>query len=301
MAIAPVASSTVAALAGVSKRYGGMLALDDLDFVVRAGELVALLGPNGAGKSTAIGLWLGTLEADPGTVSLLGGAPRDVHSRLGIGVMLQDVNLAPMLNAREHIALAASYYGDPLSVDAAIALTGIAAFAGQRYSTLSGGQKRQVQFAVAVCGQPQVLFLDEPTTGLDVQARTALWRAIRSLRASGCSIVLTTHYLEEAEALADRVMVLAKGKLIAEGSVDAIRALVTRKQIRCTSVLDVELIRHWPGVVDVVREMRLVQVTASNAEAVVRRLLEADPDLGQLEVQQASLAEAFTALTQEAA
>lgn len=291
----------VAQLIGVSKRYGQTLALDDFSFEVRAGELLALLGPNGAGKTTAIGLWLGTLEADQGDVRIFGGSPFDANSRLGVGVMMQDVNLTPMLSAREHIALTASCYRNPLTVDATVALTGIGAFARQRYGQLSGGQKRQVQFALAVCGQPQLLFLDEPTVGLDVQARAAMWQTIRTLRDTGCAIVLTTHYLEEAEALADRVAVIAKGKLIAEGSVDEMRALVSRKRIRCTSATAIEQIRRWPGVVDVVRETRHVQVTAIDAEAVVRRLLDADPDLGQLEVAQASLAEAFTALTKEAA
>lgn len=291
----------VAQLAGVIKRYGKTVALDDLSFTVRPGELVAVLGPNGAGKTTAIGLWLGTLEPDDGAVSIMGGSPFDVQSRLGVGVMMQEVNLAPMLSAREHIALAASYYRDPLSVEETVALTGIEAIADKRYSKLSGGQKRQVQFAVAICGRPKLLFLDEPTVGLDVQARETMWRVIRTLLDDGRSIVLTTHYLEEAEALADRVAVLAKGKLIADGSVEEMRALVTRKHIRCDCALDVDDIKRWPGVVDAVRETRLVHVTASDAEAVVRRLFEADPSLSHLEVKQASLAEALTELTREAA
>ena len=291
----------VAQLAGVSKRYGKTVALDDVSFAVRPGELLAMLGPNGAGKTTAIGLWLGTLEADAGAVHLMGGSPFDVQSRLGVGVMLQDVSLAPMLSAREHIALAASCYRDPLSVEETVALTGIAAFADKRYAALSGGQKRQVQFAIAVCGRPMLLFLDEPTVGLDVQARETMWRTIRALLGSGCSIVLTTHYLEEAEALADRVAVLAKGKVIADGSVEAMRALVTCKRIRCACTVDVDDIRRWPGVVEAVREGHLVQVTASDAEAVVQRLFQADPHLSNLEVQQASLADALTELTREAA
>ena len=291
----------VAQLTGVTKRYGKTVALDDLSFAVRPGELLAVLGPNGAGKTTAIGLWLGTLEPDEGTVRIMGGSPLDVQSRLGVGIMMQDVNLAPMLSAREHIALAASYYRDPLSVEETIALTGIEAIADKRYGKLSGGQKRQVQFAVAICGRPKLLFLDEPTAGLDVQARETMWRAIRTLLDHGRSIVLTTHYLEEAEALADRVAVLAKGKLIADGSLEEMRALVMCKHIRCDCTLTVEDIKRWPGVIDAVRETRLVHVTASDAEAVVRRLFEADPNLSHLEVKQASLAEALTELTKEAA
>ena len=164
-----------------------------------------------------------------------------------------------------------------------------------------------MQFALAVCGRPRLLFLDEPTVGLDVQARAAMWRTIRHLRDLGCAIVLTTHYLEEAEALADRVVVLAQGRPIAEGSVDEMRALVARKRVRCVSTVPLDEIRRWAGVVASVRAVRLpgsidiVEVTTSDAESLVRRWLAADVHLSRLEVEQASLADAFTELTQEAA
>ncbi|MCC7001056.1 MAG: acyltransferase family protein [Gemmatimonadaceae bacterium] len=291
----------LAELAGVIKQFDKTVALDRVSVAVRAGELLALLGPNGAGKTTAIGLWLGTLEPDSGVATVMGGSPFDVHSRLGVGAMLQEVVLAPALTAREHLALTASYYRSPLSVDDTIALTGISAIADTRHGKLSTGQKRQVQFALAVVGRPQLIFLDEPTVGLDVQARETMWRAIRSLVASGTSVVLTTHYLEEAEALADRVVVLAKGRVIAEGSVDEIRAVVTRKRVSFASVLDADELRTWPGVIEAERDARLVHLTVADAEAVVRRLLASDPALSQLEVKQASLAEAFNELTKEAA
>jgi ABC-type multidrug transport system ATPase subunit/peptidoglycan/LPS O-acetylase OafA/YrhL len=294
-------ASPVAELVNVGKRFGATVALDGVDLAVRPGELLALLGPNGAGKSTAIGLWLGTLEPDSGTATLLGGSPFEVASRLGVGVMMQEVALAPPLRAREHVALAAACYRDPMPVDEALERTGTAELAARRYGTLSAGQKRQIQLATAICGRPRLLFLDEPSVGLDVGAREAMWRAIRALRDGGCSIVLTTHYLEEAEALADRVAVLARGRVIAAGSVDEMRALVARRQIRCASTLAADVVRSWPGVVDAVREERLLHVIAADAEGVVRRLLAADSALAQLEVRQASLAEAFTELTKEAA
>jgi ABC-type multidrug transport system ATPase subunit/fucose 4-O-acetylase-like acetyltransferase len=297
--VAPVAP--VALLGNVTKRYGSTVALDRLTLNVTRGELLAVLGPNGAGKSTAIALWLGLLEPEDGIVCVMDGSPLDVLSRLDVGVMMQDVNLTPELCARELIALTRSYYRNPLRVEETIALAGIEAIADKRYAKLSGGQKRQVQFALAVCGRPQLLFLDEPTVGLDVRAREAMWRAIRRLLADGCSIVLTTHYLEEAEALADRVAVLAKGKLVAEGSVDEMRALVARKKISCASAVEVDDVKQWPGVVEAVREDGVVHVTAFDAESVVRRLLATDENLSRLEVKQASLAEAFTELTKEAA
>lgn len=292
---------TVAALVGVEKRYGRIEALRGLDLEVRRGELLALLGPNGAGKSTAIALWLGLIQPDSGSVRLLGGSPLEVSSRRGIGVMMQDAALIPELRVREHLELASSYYPNPLSVRDTLRLCRIEALAKRPYAKLSGGQKRQVQFALALCGRPQLLFLDEPTVGLDVQARETLWRTLRELIDQGCSIVLTTHYLEEAQALADRVAVLSNGRLIATGTVDEIRSVVSRKQIRCATQLDVGAIRTWPDVLEASSDSRGTQITAANAESVVRRLLCADPALRDLEVRQADLSQAFAELTKEAA
>jgi ABC-2 type transport system ATP-binding protein len=154
---------------------------------------------------------------------------------------------------------------------------------------------------MAICGRPQLLFLDEPTVGLDIQAREIMWTTLRHLVREGCSIVLTTHYLEEAEALADRVVVLAQGRMIASGTVGEMRALVVRTRISCFTTLAVEQVRAWPGVGSVSRERQRLQITATNAEAVVRRLLVADEDLQELEVRRAGLADVFTELTQEAA
>jgi len=294
-------SGPVATLRGAVKRYGAVTALAGVDIEVHAGELLAVLGPNGAGKSTAIALWLGLQETDAGEVTLLGGAPQDLARRRGLGVMLQDVELPKELQVRELVQLAASYYDSPMPVDEAMRRAGIESLAQRRYGKLSGGQKRQAQFAVAICGRPRVLFLDEPTVGLDVQAREALWASVRQLLADGCSIVLTTHYLEEAETLADRIVVVTKGRVIASGSVEDMRALVARRQISCVSKLPVEQIRAWPGVVDAQLNLDRLQITVTDAEDIVRRLLAADPLLARLEVRQAGLNEAFTELTREAA
>ena len=291
----------LAELHGVAKRYGKLVALSGLDLTLRRGELLALLGPNGAGKTTAISLWLGLAQPDAGKVSLRGRSPLDVQSRRAVGVMMQEAALPPELRVREAVELACSYYPQPLSPDAALDLAGARSLALRRYGKLSGGQKRQVQFALAVCGRPELLFLDEPTVGLDLQAREAMWGTIRNLVAGGCAIVLTTHYLEEAEMLADRVAVLASGRLIASGTVAEVRSLVSRKQIRCTCALSVDAVREWPSVTQASRDARHLHITAVDAETVVRRLLAADPGLADLEVRQAGLAEAFTELTKEAA
>jgi ABC-type multidrug transport system ATPase subunit/peptidoglycan/LPS O-acetylase OafA/YrhL len=291
----------VAELRGITKKFGATTALAGIDIEVRRGELLAVLGPNGAGKSTAISLWLGLHEADAGEVRLLGGSPQDIARRQGLGVMMQDVELPKELRVRELVALASSYYDDSLPVEETLRLAGAEHIAGQRYGRLSGGQKRLAQFAVAICGQPRVLFLDEPTVGLDVKAREALWDNIRRLLAGGCSIVLTTHYLEEAEALATRVAVITKGKVIASGSIDDMRALVARRQILCETRLTPAEVLAWPGVVEARLDRDRLHVTATDAESVVRRLLAADPTLGRLEVRQAGLNEAFNELTREAA
>lgn len=293
--------SAMATLRGVHKRYGSTVALAGLDLDVRPGELLAVLGPNGAGKSTAIALLLGLLEPDRGSVQVLGGSPLDVATRRQVGVMMQDVGLPPELRVRELLDLTSSYYPNPLGVDETLALTRLEALASRPYAKLSGGQKRQVQFALALCGRPPLLFLDEPTVGLDVEARELLWRTLRALVAQGCSIVLTTHYLEEAEALADRVAVLAAGRLIVSGTVADVRSLCSRKRITCATALDLDEIRAWPGVVSAARDAQRLQLTVIDAEDVARRLLAADAGVRDLEIRQAGLAEAFTELTREAA
>ena len=182
-----------------------------------------------------------------------------------------------------------------------MALTRTTEFADRAYGKLSAGQKRQVQFTLAVCGRPSLLFLDEPTVGLDVQARETLWATIRQLLAQGTSIVLTTHYLEEAEALAHRVAVLAKGRLVAMGTVDDIRGVVGRKRISCLTTLAAGDVAAWANVTAATREGARLQIVARDADDVVRRLLAADGTLRDLEVQRAGLAEAFNEITQEAA
>jgi len=289
----------LAELSGVSKRFGKTLALDGLDLHVRCGELLALLGPNGAGKSTAISLLLGLLEPDAGSARLFGQSPRQVAARRQVGVMMQEATLASELRVREQIELVASYYPDPLAIDEVMQVTQTTPLADRPYGKLSGGQKRQAQFAIAICGRPRLLFLDEPTAGLDLPAREMMWTLLCRLVKQGSSIVLTTHYLEEAEALADRVVVLAKGRTIASGTVNDMRALVVCRRIECHTSLTTKEVAGWPEVKSVRSEEQRMSITASDAETVVRRLLAADAHLAQLEVRRAGLAEAFTQLTQE--
>jgi len=291
----------LAQLSDVRKRYGAVVALDGIDLEVRPGEVLALLGANGAGKSTAIGLLLGLLAADSGSATLFGQPPQSLAARRRIGVMLQAAGIPEASLVGELLELTRSYYPDPRSVADCVALAGLDGLLDRRYGRLSGGQQRRVQFALAVCGRPRLLFLDEPTTGLDIEARQGLWRAIRELVGQGSSVLLTTHYLEEAEALADRVVVLHRGLVVAAGPMAEVRAHVSQRRIRCASTLDASTVAGWAQV----RSARRVGghleiVVADAAEAVLRRLLDLDPDLSELEIQRAGLAEAFIELTQDA-
>jgi ABC-2 type transport system ATP-binding protein len=294
------ASPSIARLDGAVKTYGKLTALDGANLQLRRGELLALLGPNGAGKTTAIGLLLGLIRADTGTVELFGQDPQRIEARRRIGVMLQSAALPATLRVGELLRLTASYYPAPRPLAETAELAGVGELLKRPYAKLSGGQQRSVQFALALCGRPELLFLDEPTVGMDIQIRQKLWAAIRQLVDEGCSVLLTTHYLEEAEALADRVCVMAHGRMIHEGTVDELRSRVATKRIRCISTLAVEQVRRWQEVNEVHADNQRLHITTAHAETVVRRLLDADAQLSELEVQRAGLAEAFTELTRDA-
>ncbi|KZC16503.1 multidrug ABC transporter ATP-binding protein [Rhodanobacter sp. FW510-R12] len=297
----PHAHDPIARLDGAIKHYGRLTALAGADLQLHRGELLALLGPNGAGKTTAIGLLLGLLRADGGSVELFGQDPQRIEARRRIGVMLQNAALPPTLRVGELLRLTASYYPSPRTLQESAELGGVADLLRRPYAKLSGGQQRRVQFALALCGRPELLFLDEPTVGMDIEVRQRLWAAIRRLVAEGCAVLLTTHYLEEAEALADRVCVMSRGRMIHQGTVDELRARVALKRVRCLGTVPLEVVRGWPEVSEARRENERLHIGTAEAEAVVRRLLDADPQLRELEVQRAGLAEAFTELTRDAA
>jgi len=290
-------ATPLATLRGAHKRYGDQIALDGLDLSLHAGQVTSLLGANGAGKSTAVGLLLGLLQADAGTVRVLGDEPGSMAVRRQCGTMLQSAGIPERLRVGEVLALVRSGYPQPRSLDECVASAGLEGLLGRRYGALSGGQQRRLQFALAICGRPRLLFLDEPTTGLDIGARQALWAAVRRQVDEGCAVLLTTHYLEEAEALSDRVAVIDAGRLLAEGSVGEIRARVSLRRIHCVSTLAPARVAQWPGVRQAVREGEALRIVAEPAEPVVRQLLEADPGLRDLEIRRAGLADAFLALT----
>jgi ABC-2 type transport system ATP-binding protein len=289
----------IASLHGASKNFGEVQALRQVNFAVRAGELVALLGPNGAGKTTAVKLFLGLAKPTAGTVSVFGGDPIHAEVRTRIGAMLQVAKVPETLRVREHIDLFSSYYPNPLPLTETLAVAGLEEIKDRVFGELSGGQRQRVLFALALCGDPDILFLDEPTVGLDVESRRVLWDEIRKLIARGKTVLLTTHYLEEADALADRVVVINRGEIIAEGTPAEIKASTAGRRIRCVSSLDIETVRSLPGVNDVRRDRDALEIRAVSAEPILRELLARDSGLSSVEVTSAGLEEAFLALTLE--
>lgn len=291
--------AVIASLHRASKNFGDVHALRQVDFAVRAGELVALLGPNGAGKTTAVKLFLGLAKPTAGTVSVFGGNPIDAEVRTRIGAMLQVAKVPETLRVREHIDLFSSYYPNPLPLAETLAVAGLQEIKNREFGELSGGQRQRVLFALALCGDPDIFFLDEPTVGLDVESRRQLWEEIRKLIARGKTVLLTTHYLEEADALADRVVVINRGEIIAEGTPAQIKASTGGRRIRCVSSVDIETVRALPGVIEVRRDRDGLEIHAAEAEPILRELLMHDPRLSGLDVSSAGLEEAFLALTQD--
>jgi ABC-2 type transport system ATP-binding protein len=290
-------AAAVAGVSQVSKSYGSVQALREVDFSINAGEVVALLGPNGAGKSTLVRLLLGLATPTQGRVTVFGGDPKDPGTRVRVGAMLQVGGVPATMTVREHIDLFSSYYPHPLPMAEVIEMAGLARIERRLFGELSGGQKQRVLFALAICGDPDLLFLDEPTVGLDVEARRGFWEQIRNLVARGKTVLLTTHYLEEADALADRIVVINKGSIVAEGTPQSLKASTAAKRIRCVTQLSLGAIERMAGVASVRYDREAVEIQTSSAEATLRELLASDAELFGLEVSNAGIEEAFLALT----
>ena len=290
--------AAVAHTRGLTKKYGDVTALHNVNMELRAGELLALLGPNGAGKTTLVRMLLGLASPDAGRVSVFGADPRQSNVGTRCGAMLQVGRVPETLKVREHIDLFSSYYPNPLPLAETFKIAGLEEFKDRLFGELSGGQKQRVLFGIAICGDPDLLFLDEPTVGLDVEARRLMWAQIRSLISRGKTVLLTTHYLNEADALADRILVLQQGSIVAEGTPAEIKARAIGKQVRCVSRLTAHEMRQIPGVVSVKEDRNAFELQVTVAEPVVRELLQRDSWLSELEVTNAGLEEAFLALTQ---
>jgi ABC-2 type transport system ATP-binding protein len=293
----------IASLAGVTKKYGTVTALNNLDLNVRAGELLAVLGPNGAGKTTAIRLLLGLSRPDHGEVRVFGGDPTQHTSRTRVGAMLQVAKVPETLKVKEHIELFRHYYPNPLPFPQIIESAGLEGLEDRLFGALSGGQKQRLLFALAICGNPSLVFLDEPTAGLDINTRHLIWQQIRSLVQQGRTVVLTTHYLEEVDALSDRVVVLNRGNIVAQGTSAEIKAQTSQRKISCVTRLSIESIKAIANVNNVSSQNLRVEIRTSEAEFVLRELFARDPLLHGLELTNSSLEEAFIKIidTQERA
>ena len=297
----PIADrQVVASLSQASKSYGEVTALDGIDLEIRDGEVLALLGPNGAGKTTAVKLLLGLARPDGGNATLFGGSPSDNRSRLRLGTMLQVSKVPETLRVSEHIELFSSYYDHPLPIAQTLASAGLSGLEERPYGELSGGQQQRLLFALALCGDPDLLILDEPTVGLDVEARRGMWREIRRFVETGGTILLTTHYLDEVDALADRVVVLHGGTILAEGTPAQIKSEASGRRIRCTSVLKAADVESWPSVTRARRDGATLEIIATEGDQVVRQLMSVDPTVSALEITSPGLEDAFLALTEAA-
>jgi len=286
--------NVIARLCDVHKGYGATPALRGVSLDVPSGRLVALLGPNGAGKTTALQLLTGLRRPDAGTVELLGGDPREVATRRLLGVTPQHSGFPESLKVREVIDLVRAHYPDPWPADDILARFALTGLAGRQTGGLSGGQQRRLAVALAFVGRPRLVLLDEPTTGLDAEARRNLWRVIREELGGGQTILLTTHYLEEAEAMADQVVVLADGLVRASGSVTQIKGQVELSQVRAHFPVPSA---RLPNVVRTRVDGNRTTLFTADADALVRHLVRADVPFAHLEVSPVTLEEALLVLT----
>ena len=280
----------------LTKRYGAVQALGGVDLLVEPGEIVGFLGPNGAGKTTAISVMLGLRKPTSGTIRLFGLAPNHPQARGRVGVMLQESGVPFSLRVEEVLRLFQSYYPFTLPTGELLERADLAAQRRTLIADLSGGQKQRLYFALALAGDPDLLFLDEPTVGMDVQARSAFWQQIHAFAALGKTILFSTHYLEEADALASRIVVINRGQIVAEGPPAQIKRLVPNAIVRLRTDLPAEQAKLLPGVQRVEADASGLAVSTSEPEAFLRAVFRADWQVADLSVQGADLETAFRAL-----
>jgi ABC-2 type transport system ATP-binding protein len=295
-------STSGIALHSLSKTFkspqGPVRAVDGVDITIAPGETVALLGPNGAGKSTTIDMLLGLTRPDTGSVTLFGMSPQQAIDAGAIGAMLQTGAVLRDLTVRELIDMMGSLYPRPFSVDETLELTGITDIAGRKTHRLSGGQTQRVRLAVALVSNPDLLVLDEPTVAMDVESRRDFWANMRTFAQSGKTVVFATHYLEEADAYSDRIILMAKGRVVADGPATEIKATVGLRTIRATLPdADLAAIARLDGVTNADTRGDAVIINCSDSDAALRAFLPAFPDARDIEVSGAGLEEAFLQLT----
>ncbi|OIH97637.1 ABC transporter ATP-binding protein [Curtobacterium sp. MCBA15_001] len=291
--------SPVIELSGLRKRFGTVTAVDGVDLTIRPGEVVALLGPNGAGKTTTVDLALGLATPTAGTARLFGADPRTAVVAGRVGAMLQGGALLPDMTVRQAVALVAAAHRAPMPVDEALARARCTDIAGRRVSKLSGGQLQRARFAVAVVSDPDLLVLDEPTAAMDVEARHVFWSSMREFTDAGRTVVFATHYLDEADTFADRIVILRAGRVVADGTPAEIKAIVTSRTIRFRGVADDahDVLRVLPGTLDLEARHGSVTLRTDDSDATLRALLTTFPQAHDVEVVASTMDDAFLALT----
>ncbi|TMR11825.1 ABC transporter ATP-binding protein [Nonomuraea turkmeniaca] len=277
----------------VTRRYGDVLALDRVSLDIKAGELVGLLGPNGAGKSTLINLFVGLRRPTSGTVELLGGSPQDAAMRRGIGVTPQETGLPESLRVGEIVDFVSAHFPEKTDKGELLARFGLDDLVRRQVGGLSGGQRRRLAVALAFVGRPRLVFLDEPTTGLDVEARRALWDGIRAFHDDGGTVLLTSHYLEEIEALAQRVVVVGHGRVLADDTVRAVRDMVGVRRVSLVA----EDLPELPGVLGSERVDGRISLITTDPDRLVVELVRSGAPFSDLEIRPTTLEEAFLAIT----
>ena len=284
-------------LVGLHKSYADIHAVAGVDLEVSPGEVVALLGPNGAGKSTTIDMLLGLIAPDSGLARLFGRSPRKAIAAGRVGAMLQTGGLLPQLTVADTVQLVGSLHRDPLPVAEVLGRAAIQELRDRRINQLSSGQAQRVRFAIALVPDPRLLVLDEPTVGMDVESRRAFWTAMRELTMAGRTVLFATHYLEEADTYADRVVLLRAGRIVADGTAASIKASAAGRTIRGTLPgADPDLLRELPGVSAAEVHGNAVVLRSADSDATLRTLL-AITDIRDVEVTAAGLEDAFLAIT----
>lgn len=287
-------------LHGIRKSFGAVSAARGLDLTVRPGEVVAFLGPNGAGKTTTIDMILGLLRPDEGSVRVYGVGPREAVSRGLVSAVLQTGGLLGDYTVRETVQLTASLFAQSRPVDEVLRRAGITGIAGRQVRKCSGGEKQRLRFAMALLCDPELIVLDEPTTGMDVTGRRDFWNAIREDAGNGRTVMFATHYLEEADAYADRIVLVRDGEIVADGTATEVKAMTAGRTVRCTLPgADEVALQGIPGVESVEIRGDNVLIHSADSDSVVRQLLNTT-NAHDLEVSARGLEEAFVALTSSA-
>jgi ABC-2 type transport system ATP-binding protein len=289
------------AFKSVSKSFGSTQALLDVSLEIEVGTTLALLGPNGAGKTTSINIMLGLLAPSSGEVRILDRPPRDAIGLGLVGAMLQSGGLPNLVTIADLLDLQRALYPSPMARQAVLETAGLTELAGRRIETLSGGESQRLRFALAIAGNPDLVFLDEPTVGMDVETRRAFWVSMRAYTAAGRTVLFATHYLEEADQVADRVVLLDRGRVIADGTPGSIKSAVSGRTVRFTLVgADPAKLATLPGVTGVEIHGNGVTLHTEDADSTVRTIYRQDLPITDIEVTGADLEAAFMLLTNEA-